>query len=88
VSPATGCPVDAAALQKALAANGEAAHAVQLGGGLADVSCAQGWASARTQGDRAVILFQFDTTQQRWVFVGIKCEQAPAEIRKQLKNCG
>jgi hypothetical protein len=87
VSPQTGCPVDAAALEKALTANGEAAAAVQLGKGLTDVSCAQGWAAARTEGDRAVILFQFDNTQHRWAFVGIKCEQAPAEVRKQLKTC-
>jgi hypothetical protein len=87
VSPQTGCPVDGPALEKALAANGEAAAAVQLGKGLTDVSCAQGWATARTEGDRAVILFQFDGAQQRWVFVGIKCDQAPADVRKQLKNC-
>jgi hypothetical protein len=87
-SPPSGCPVDAAALEKALTANGEAAAAVQLGKGLTDVSCAQGWAAARTEGDRAVILFQFDTGQQRWAFVGLKCEQAPAEVRKQLQTCG
>ncbi|GAA4246661.1 hypothetical protein [Dactylosporangium darangshiense] len=87
-SPPSGCPVDAAALEKALTANGEAAAAVQLGKGLTDVSCAQGWATARTEGDRAVILFQFVTAQQRWAFVGLKCEQAPAEVRKQLQNCG
>ncbi|MEV6929718.1 hypothetical protein AB0M46_35225 [Dactylosporangium sp. NPDC051485] len=86
-SPAHGCPVDAAALEKALTANGEAAAAVQLGKGLTDVSCAQGYAAARTEGDRQVLLFQFDNAQARWAFAGIKCEQAPAAIRAQLRTC-
>lgn len=93
-SPQTGCPVDAAALEKALAANAELAAGIQLGKGLTAVSCAQGYATALTQpegADRAVVLFTFDATLQRWVALNggtsNVCDKAPADVRKQLQNC-
>ncbi|WP_432987035.1 hypothetical protein [Dactylosporangium sp. CA-233914] len=91
-SPQAGCPVDAATLEKALAGNEQLAAAVQLGTGLTDVSCAKDYATARTEGDRATVLFNYDATRKMWVALagGPKnaCDKAPAEIRKELKNCG
>jgi hypothetical protein len=91
-SPQAGCPVDAASLEKALVANTQLAAAVQLGKGLTDVSCAQDYATGLTEGDRATVLFNYDTTQKMWVALagGAKnaCDKAPADVRKQLKNCG
>jgi hypothetical protein len=90
-SPQAGCPVDAAALEKALAADPGIAAAVQLGKGLTDVSCAQDYATARTEGDRATVLFHYDDAKKMWVAVSGAarngCDQAPADVRKQLKNC-
>jgi hypothetical protein len=90
-SPPTGCPVDAAALEKALVADAQLAAAVKLGAGLTDVSCVRDYATARTEGDRATVLFHYDTTQQRWVALaagpGKVCDKAPQDLRPQLKNC-
>ncbi|MER7281430.1 hypothetical protein ABT369_44040 [Dactylosporangium sp. NPDC000244] len=92
VSAPNGCPVDAPALEKALAADPTVAAAVQLGKGLTDVSCVAQYATARTEGDRATVLFHFDDAKAMWVAVaaGAKnaCDKAPAEIRQELKNCG
>ncbi|WP_432836405.1 hypothetical protein [Dactylosporangium sp. CA-092794] len=91
-SPQAGCPVDAATLEKALAANAQLVSAVQLGKGLTDISCAQDYATAHTEGDRATVLFNYDTAQKMWLALAggtsNACDKAPAEIRKELKNCG
>ena len=90
-SPQTGCPVDAAALTKALVANAQITAAVQLGKGLTDVSCARDYATARTEGDRATVLFHFDAERKMWVALagGARnaCDKAPAEVRPELRNC-
>ena len=95
VSAPTGCPVDAAALQKALTADAQLAGAIDVGKGLTDVSCAQDYATALTQpegADRATVLFHFDATEQRWVALNggtsNVCDKVAAEVRAQLKNCG
>ncbi|MFG2036957.1 hypothetical protein [Dactylosporangium sp. NPDC048998] len=91
-SPQAGCPVDAAGLEKTLVADAQLAAAVQLGKGLTDISCVQDYATARTEGDRATVLFHYDSTQQLWVALAggtaNACDKAPQDIRKQLKNCG
>ncbi|MEU7874178.1 hypothetical protein [Dactylosporangium sp. NPDC049140] len=88
VSAASGCPVDAPALEKALVTDPQLAAAVQLGKGLTDVSCVLQYATARTEGDRATVLFHFDDAKAMWVAVGTgSCDKAPADVRKQLKNC-
>jgi hypothetical protein len=94
-SPQAGCPVDAAALQKALAANAQLASDIQLGNGLTDISCAQDYATARTQpmgADPATVLFNYDTAKKMWVALNggtsNVCGKVPADVRKQLKNCG
>jgi hypothetical protein len=90
-SPQAGCPVDDATLEKALAADPAIAAAVQLGKGLTDVSCAADYATAHTEGDRATVLFHYDSGQKLWVTVSGAarngCEPVPADVRKQLKNC-
>ncbi|WP_433216742.1 hypothetical protein ACQP00_08360 [Dactylosporangium sp. CS-047395] len=90
-SPQAGCPVDAATLEKALAADPKLSSSVQLGKGLTDISCATDYATAHTEGDRATVLFHYDGNQKMWIAVngGLKigCDEAPADVRKQLKNC-
>ena len=96
-SPQAGCPVDAATLEKAFVANTEVSNAVDIGKGLTDISCAQNWATARTQpeaNDKATVLFQYDTAKKQWFAVSGGTDgvcsgkvKVPAEIAKQLKNC-
>jgi hypothetical protein len=95
-SPQAGCPVDAATLAKAFVANLEVSNAVDIGTGLTDISCADNWATARTQPeavDAATVLFQYDTTKQQWLALaggtdGVCTGQVPPAIAKKLKNCG
>lgn len=94
-SPQAGCPVDAATLEKALAANAQLAGDISVGGGLADVSCAQDYATAVTQpqnADHAAVLFHYDPAQKMWVALAggtsNVCDKVPQDVRKQLKNCG
>lgn len=95
-SPQAGCPVDAATLEKAFVANLDVSNAVDIGKGLADISCAENWATARTQpeaNDPATVLFQYDTGKKQWLAVaggtdGVCTGQVPAAVVKQLKNCG
>ncbi|MFI5907390.1 hypothetical protein [Dactylosporangium sp. NPDC051541] len=90
-SPQAGCPVDNATLEKALAADPAITAAVQLGKGLTDISCAVGYATARTEGDRATVLFHYDGAKKMWVAVSGAarngCDPVPPDVRKQLKNC-
>ncbi|MEV0127106.1 hypothetical protein AB0H83_01375 [Dactylosporangium sp. NPDC050688] len=95
-SPQAGCPVDAASLEKAFVANIEVSNAVDIGKGLTDISCADNWATARTQpeaNDQATVLFQYDTTKKQWLAIAggtdnVCMGQVPAAVLKQLKNCG
>ncbi len=95
-SPQAGCPVDAATLEKAFVANIEVSNAVDIGKGLTEISCAENWATARTQpeaNDRATVLFQYDTGKKQWLAVaggtdGVCTGKVPAAVVKQLKNCG
>jgi hypothetical protein len=96
-SPQAGCPVDAATLEKAFVANLEVSNAVDIGKGLTDISCAENWATARTQpeaNDKATVLFQYDTAKKQWFAVSGGTDgvcsgkvKVPAEIAKLLKNC-
>jgi hypothetical protein len=94
-SPQSGCPVDAATLEKAFVANTDVSNAVKIGKGLTDISCAQNWATARTQpeaNDQATVLFQYDTTKKQWLAVAggtdhVCTGQVPAAVLKLLKNC-
>ncbi|GAB3872720.1 hypothetical protein ACFPIJ_01940 [Dactylosporangium cerinum] len=94
-SPQAGCPVDAATLEKAFVANLEVSNAVDIGKGLADISCADNWATAVTQPeamDKATVLFQYDTTKKQWLALaggtdGVCRSQVPADVVKKLKNC-
>jgi hypothetical protein len=96
-SPQAGCPVDAATLEKAFVANLEVSNAVDIGTGLTDISCAQNWATARTQpeaNDKATVLFQYDAAKKQWFAVAGGTDgvctgkvKVPAEIAKLLKNC-
>lgn len=95
-SPQAGCPVDAATLAKAFVANLEVSNAVDIGKGLTDISCAENWATARTQpdaNDQATVLFQYDTAKKQWLALAGGTDnvcrgQVPAAVLKQLKNCG
>lgn len=95
-SPQAGCPVDAATLEKAFVANLDVSNAVDIGKGLTEISCAENWATARTQpeaNDRATVLFQYDTAKKQWLAVAggtdnVCMGQVPAAVVKQLKNCG
>ena len=94
-SPQAGCPVDAATLEKAFVANTEVSNAVDIGKGLIDISCAENWATARTQpeaNDKATVLFQYDTAKKQWLALAggtdnVCTGQVPAAVLKQLKNC-
>jgi hypothetical protein len=95
-SPQAGCPVDAATLEKAFVANTDVSNAVDIGKGLTDISCADNWATARTQPeamDQATVLFQYDTAKKQWLAVAggtdnVCTGQVPAAVVKKLKNCG
>lgn len=94
-SPQAGCPVDAATLEKAFVANLDVSNAVDVGKGLTDVSCADDWATARTQPeamDKATVLFQYDTAKKQWLAIsggtdGVCTGHVPAAVVKKLKNC-
>jgi hypothetical protein len=95
-SPQAGCPVDAATLEKAFVANIDVSNAVDIGRGLTDISCAENWATARTQpeaNDKATVLFQYDTAKKQWLALAggtdnVCAGKAPAAVLKKLKNCG
>ncbi|GGM58712.1 hypothetical protein ACFFX1_51220 [Dactylosporangium sucinum] len=90
-----GCPVDAAALRTAFQANAEVAGAILLGKGFKDISCYQGWATARTQpeqADSAVVVFKYDSAKKTWAAVmggtdGVCKANVPAAVQPHLKNC-
>jgi hypothetical protein len=94
-SPQAGCPVDAATLEKAFVANLDVSNAVDIGKGLTDISCADNWATARTQpdaNDAATVLFQYDTAKKQWLAIAggtdnVCRSQVPADVVKKLKNC-
>lgn len=97
-SPQAGCPVDAATLEKAFVANLEVSNAVDIGKGLTDISCADDWATARTQpevNDKATVLFQYDTAKKQWMALAGGTDaictgkvKVPVAVLKKLKNCG
>ena len=65
-----GCPVDAATLKKAFQANAEVARVIVLGKGFKDISCYQGYATAKAQPENveaAAVLFKYDTAKKSWV---------------------
>jgi hypothetical protein len=92
---AAGCPVTAAALEKAFKANAKVADALVLGKGLTNVSCYQGYATASTQPtnvDVAVVLFRYDTAKKVWTAVGggtdgVCRDAVPDAIATHLKGC-
>jgi hypothetical protein len=92
---AAGCPVTAAALEKAFKANPRLAAAVVLGKGLKDVSCYDGWATAVAQPtnlEAATVLFKYDTAKKSWVAVsggtdGVCRDAVPQDIATHLKGC-
>jgi hypothetical protein len=94
-SPQAGCPVDAATLEKAFNADAKLAADIQVGDGLTDISCVLDYATALTRPtgvDKATVLFHYDGTEKRWVALGggtsNVCDKVPADVRKQLRNCG